>query len=60
METNDINACRHAILMAEDELKMIKMEVTGDNYISNDYLKEKIRALKMSINIIDNIINKEE
>jgi hypothetical protein len=48
------------ILKAEDEIKMIKMEILGDGYVSTDYLREKLRALKTSINIIDNIVNKEE
>lgn len=46
--------------MAENEINMIKMEILGDSYISNEYLRDKMRALKLSINIIDNIINKEE
>lgn len=60
MEQSDRNACKHAILMAENEINMIKMEILGDSYISNEYLRDKMRALKLSINIIDNIINKEE
>lgn len=39
---------------------MIKMEILGDDYVSINYLQEKLRALKTSISIIDNIVNKEE
>lgn len=60
MEQTDRNTCKHMILKAEDEIEMIKMEILGDGYVSIHYLQEKLRALKTSINIIDNIVNKEE
>ena len=60
MEQTDRNACKHMILKAEDKIKMIKMEILGDDYVSINYLQEKLRALKTSISIIDNIVNKEE
>ena len=60
MEQTDRNTCKYMILKAEDEIEMIKMEILSDGYVSIHYLQEKLRALKTSINIIDNIVNKEE
>ena len=59
MDEGNIQTCITAARMAKDEMDMIYSELTS-GHVSEHYLQEKMKALKLSLGIIDYRISKDD